>query len=370
MRSFIKLQNVDPGFRAENVLTAGVQLPVTRYELPTAERFFRESLSRIAALPGVQYAAGASCLPVPFACIGTSFWRVDLAKPADGQLSSSQVRPVTPGFFKALSIPHVAGRDFTDSDTVDALPVAIVSEELVRQQFPDGSPLGRRLRVNIQHANGKNDVEWTIVGVVGNTRSTLDGPVRQTIFIPTAQRPGFGMTFFVRSAQDNDPLSLASGVTGTIRAMEAEAPVNVRTLEEVVGNTIARPRAMSVLVAVFALVALALAAVGVYGVMAYSVRERTQEIGVRMALGASAPAVFRLVIGDALRLVLIGVGTGLVAAGLLTRLLKRLLYGVEPFDPWTFAATALILLAVATIASYVPARRGMRMAPVEALRTN
>jgi predicted permease len=368
MRSFVKLQNVDPGFRAEGVLTAGVQLPVTRYALPQAQNFFHESLSRIAALPGVQHAAGSSCLPVPFACIGTSFWRVDLPKPADGQLSSSQVRPVTPGFFKALGIPQMAGRDFTDSDTVDALPVAIVSEELVHQQFADGSPIGRRLRINFQHANGKDDVEWTIVGVVGNTRSTLDGPVRQTIFVPRTQRPGFGMTFFVRTAQD--PLSLGSAVTGTIRGMEPEAPVAVRTLEEVVANTIARPRAMSVLVGVFALVALALAAVGVYGVMAYSVRQRTQEIGVRMALGASAPAVFRLVIGEALRLVVVGVGAGLIAAALVTRLLKRLLYGVEPFDPWTFAVTALILLVVATIATYVPARRGMRMAPVDALRTS
>ena len=368
MRSFVKLQNVDPGFNAEGVLTAGVQLPATRYELPQAESFFRESLSRIAALPGVQQAAGSSCLPVPFTCVGTSFWRVDLPKPPDGQLSSSQVRPVTPGFFKALSIPQVAGRDFTDSDTVDAPPVAIVSEELVRQQFADGSPIGRRLRINLQHASGKDDVEWTIVGVVGNTRSTLDGPVRQTIFVPRTQRPGFGMTFFVRTAQE--PSSLASAVTGTIRGMEPEAPIGVSTLEEVVGNSIARPRAMSLLVGAFALVALVLAAVGVYGVMAYSVRQRTQEIGVRMALGASAPAVFRLVIGEALRLVVVGVGVGLVAAALLTRLLTRLLYGVGPFDPWTFAATALILLAVATIATYVPARRGMRMAPVDALRTS
>lgn len=368
MRSFVKLQNVDPGFNAEGVLTAGVQLPAMRYELPQAESFFRESLSRIAALPGIQQAAGSSCLPVPFTCVGTSFWRVDLPKPPDGQLSSSQVRPVTPGFFKALSIPQVAGRDFTDSDTVDAPPVAIVSEELVRQQFADGSPIGRRLRINLQHASGKDDVEWTIVGVVGNTRSTLDGPVRQTIFVPRTQRPGFGMTFFVRTAQE--PSSLASAVTGTIRGMEPEAPIGVSTLEEVVGNSIARPRAMSLLVGAFALVALVLAAVGVYGVMAYSVRQRTQEIGVRMALGASAPAVFRLVIGEALRLVVVGVGVGLVAAALLTRLLTRLLYGVGPFDPWTFAATALILLAVATIATYVPARRGMRMAPVDALRTS
>ena len=140
-------------------------------------------------------------MPVPFACIGTSFWRGAQPKPADGQLPSSQVRPVTPGFFKTMGIPHVAGRDFSDSDTVDSVPVAIVSEELVRQQFADGSPLGRRLRVNVDHANGRNDVEWMVVGVVGNIKSSLDGPVRQTIFIPRTQRPGFGMTFFVRLRQ-------------------------------------------------------------------------------------------------------------------------------------------------------------------------
>jgi putative ABC transport system permease protein len=368
MRSFVKLQSVDPGFRAEGVLTAGVQLPATRYNLSQADSFFRESLSRIAGLPGVQYAAGASCLPVPFACIGTSFWRVDRPKPADGQLSSSQVRPITPGFFKTMGIPHVGGRDFSESDTVDSVPVAIVSDELVRQQFGDGSPLGRRLRINVDHANGRDDVEWMIVGVVGNIRSSLDGPVRQTIFIPRTQRPGGGIRFFVRTRQD--PMLLATSVTGIVHAMEPEAPVEVRTLEEVVGSTIARPRAISVLVGVFALVALALAAVGVYGVMAYSVRERTQEIGVRMALGATATSVFRLVLGQALRLVFVGVATGLVAAAALARLLERLLYEVEPLDPWTFAVTALVLLVVATVASYMPARRGMRMAPVDALRTN
>jgi putative ABC transport system permease protein len=211
-------------------------------------------------------------------------------------------------------------------------------------------------------------VEWTVVGVVGNTKSSLDGPVRQTIFIPRPQRPGRGITFFVRTSQD--PTVLAGGVAGTIRAMEPEAPIGVRTLEDVVGATVARPRAISTLLGVFALVALGLAAVGVYGVMAYSVRQRTQEIGVRIALGASAASVFRLVIAQALRLVFAGVVLGLAAAALLTRLLERLLFGVEPLDPWTFAATAILLLLVATVASYVPARRGMRVAPVEALRTN
>jgi ABC-type antimicrobial peptide transport system permease subunit len=228
--------------------------------------------------------------------------------------------------------------------------------------------VGRRLRINVAHANGKNDVEWTVIGVVGNTKSSLDGPVRQTIFLPVTQRPAGGMTLFVRTARA--PESIASSVTGIVHAMEPEAPVNVRTLEDVVGATIARPRAISLLVGVFALVALALAAVGVYGVMAYSVRERTQEIGIRMALGASALSVLRLVLGQALRLVVIGVVTGLAAAAALTRLIERLLYQVEPLDPWTFGATAVLLLAVATVASYVPARRGMRMAPIDALRTN
>ena len=368
MRSLVKLQRSDLGFNAEGVLAATVQLPATRYDLPRAEGFFRESLSRIAALPGVQHAAGASCLPVPFACIGTSFWRVDRPKPADGQLSSSHVRPITPDFFRTMGIPQVAGRDFSASDTVDSLPVAIVSEELVRQQYPDADPLGRRLRINVDHANGRDDVEWTIVGVVGNTKSTLDGPVRQTIFIPRTQRPGRGMTLFVRAQQD--PMRLATTVTGVVHSQEPEAPVGVQTLEDAIGNTIARPRAVSVLVGVFALVALALAAVGVYGVMAYSVRERTKEIGVRMALGASAASVLHLVLGQALRLVSIGIVAGLVAAATLTRLLERLLFEVEALDPWTFALTALVLLVVATIASYLPARRGMRMAPVDALRTN
>lgn len=368
MRSLIKLERTDLGFQPEGVLTATVSLPSTRYDLVKAGSFFRESLARISALPGVQHAAGASCLPVPFACIGTSFWRADKARPADGQVSSGQVRPVTPAFFKTLGIPQLAGRDFSESDTVDSPPVAIVTAELARQHFTDGSPLGRRLRINVDHANGRSDVEWTVVGVVGDIRSSLDGPIRQTIFIPRTQRPGQGMTVFVRTARD--PLRLATGVTRAVQTMEPEAPVRVITLDAVIGNSIARPRAISILLAAFALIALALAAVGVYGVIAYSVRERTQEIGVRMALGASAAMVFRLVLGRAMRLVGIGILAGLAAAAALTRVLERLLFQVEPLDPWTFAGTAILLMLVAAIAAYVPARRSMRLAPLDALRTH
>jgi putative ABC transport system permease protein len=246
--------------------------------------------------------------------------------------------------------------------------VAIVSEEIVRQQFPGEDPIGHRLRVDFEHVSGRDDVEWTIVGVVGNVRSRLDGPIRPTIFVPRSQRPSFGMTLFVRTTTDS--ASLGKSVTDVVHRLEPEAPVELRTLETVVGNTIARPRALSILLAVFALAGLALSAVGVYGVMAYSVRERTQEIGVRMALGASEGSVARLIVGQALRLVLAGVAIGLGAAMLLTRTLESLLYGVEPLDPWTFGGTALALLAIATLAAYVPARRGMRMAPTEALRIN
>jgi putative ABC transport system permease protein len=369
MRSLLELQRVDVGFRAEHALAINVQLPSTHYDSPRGDALYREALSRIAALPDVQHAAGASCPPVPFSCIGTSFWRADRPRPADGQLASSQVRPITPGLFRAMGIPQVAGRDFSDADTADSMPVAIVSEELVRQQFgDDGSPLGRRLRVNVEHANGQSDVEWTVVGVVGNTRSTLDGPVRQTIYIPRPQRPSLFMEIVVRTA--HDPLLVAPSVARIVRELEPDAPIEVRTMTDVVGASIARPRALSLLVGVFALVALMLAAVGVYGVMAYSVRARTQEIGVRMALGATAAAMFRLVIGQALRLVCAGVVIGLVAAAMLARLLTRLLYNVAPLDPLTFAGTAAVLLGVAALASYLPARRGMRMAPVEALRTN
>jgi putative ABC transport system permease protein len=368
MRSLVKLQNVDLGFRADGVLTANVQLPTPRYDFVASGNLFRDSMARIAALPGVQSVAGASCMPVPFPCIGTSFWRVDQPRPADGQLPTSQVRPVTPGFFATLSIPQIAGRDFSDSDTADSTPVAIVSREVVHRQFADNSPLGRQLRINVEHAGGREDREWTIVGVVGDMRSTLDGPIQQTIFIPKTQRPGGAINLFVHTRQD--PLALASTVTSVVHAMEPEAPVDIRTLDAVVGRTIARPRAISVLVSVFALVAVLLAAVGVYGVMAYSVKERTQEIGVRMALGASSASVFRMVLGQALRLVLAGIAAGLLVSAPLTRFLSGLLFEVEPLDPTTFAATSVALLTIATLAAYFPARRSMRMAPVDALRAD
>jgi putative ABC transport system permease protein len=366
IRSFVRLQNISPGFRAEGVLTARVQLPVARYpDEPSTSAFVRNVTGRLAAVPGVQSAAAVTFLPMAGPGIGTSFYRADRPAPAAGEAPTTEVRPVTPGFFRTMGIPFLAGRDFTAADAASAPLVAVVSESLVRRQFPGENPLAMRLHVSIGPAAGMN---VAIIGVVGDIKmSTLDSETRAAVYLPHPQLPIGILTFLVRS--DMEPLSLSKSVAAAVHAVDAELPVaDVRTLQDVVDATLARPRTVSVLLSVFALMALVLAGVGVYGVMAYAVSQRTQEIGVRMALGATSESVFRLVLGQALRLVAIGVAIGLLAAGGLTRWLETLLYDTAPLDPLTFAVTAIVLIVVATVASYVPARRGTRIAPMEALR--
>ncbi len=366
IRSFFRLQSVSPGFDASGVLTARVQLPGARYnDSRRSSAFFTETVSRIRALPGVQSAAAVSFLPLAGPGIGTSFYRADRPQPAAGEAPTTEVRPVTPEFFRTMRVPMLSGRDFNDSDTADSPLVAIVGEALARQHLSGEHPIGKRLHVNIGTVDGMN-VE--IVGVVGNVKMTsLDTEARPAVFLPHTQLSIGLMTYVVRT--DTTPLSLVNSVAASVHALDPELPLaDVRTLNDVVDATLARPRTVSVLLTTFALMALILAGVGVYGVMAYSVSQRTQEIGVRMALGATANSVFRLVLGQALRLVAIGVVVGLIAAGLLTRVLESMLYDTEPLDPWTFVVTATVLVAVATLACYLPARRGTRIAPVEALR--
>jgi putative ABC transport system permease protein len=367
IRSFVRLQSISPGFRSEGVLTARVSLPATRYsDSKQIAAFFQDVVGRIQALPGVTHAAGVSFLPMAGPGIGTSFYRVDRPEPAAGQAPVAEVRPVTPNFFRTMGMPQLAGRDFTAADAEGAPIVTVVTETLVRREFPGENPLGRQLHVNIGPAGG---LKAEIVGIVSDIKfSTLDAEARPGVFLPLPQLAIGFMTFVVRT--DLDPASLAPSIATAVHQRDPELPVaDVRTLDDVVSATLARPRAVSLLLTAFALIALVLAAVGVYGVMAYSVSQRTQEIGVRMALGATRESVFRLVLGQALKLVGAGVAVGLVAAGLLTRLLATLLYATEPLDPWTFGVTSIVLLLVATLASYAPARRGTRIAPIEALRT-
>jgi putative ABC transport system permease protein len=366
VRSFARLQNVDPGFRAEGVFTARLSLPGARYsssEQSTA--FFLDAVSRIQQLPGVQDAAAISFLPLSGPGMATSFYRTDHPTPPDGQLPSTEVRPITPNFFRTMGIRQLAGRDVTAADDGKAPLVAVVSEGLVRRIFPGENPLGKRLQVSI---GPKEGMHVEIVGVVGDIKfASLDGETRPAVYIPLPQLSIGLATFVVRTSLD--PLSLTNSVAGAVRSIDPELPLaDVRTMDAVVDATLARARTVSVLLTAFAVIALVLAGVGVYGVMAYSVSQRTQEIGVRLALGATAQSVFRMVLGQAMKLVVTGVAAGLIAAAMLSRLLETLLFETQPLDPATFAATALVLMAVATIASYVPARRGTRIAPTEALR--
>jgi putative ABC transport system permease protein len=367
IRSFIRLQNTNPGFKPDSVLTARVTLPVGRYDTPQRSAgFFSDVVDRISVLPGVQSAAGVSFLPLAGLGIGTGFYRADQPPPAPGQAPTTDVRPITPGFFKTMGIPILSGRDFEKSDRADTPFVAVVSDTLVKQQFGRENPLGKRLSVSV--GSGPGPMQVDIVGVAGDIKmASLDTETRAAIYIPHTQLAIGLMTFVVRT--DRSPMSLVNSVAGAVHGLDPELPLaDVKSMGEVVDATLARPKTVSVLLSVFALIALVLAGVGVYGVMAYSVSQRTQEIGVRMALGATAESVFRLVLGQALRLIVIGVVFGLLAAAALARLLTTLLYDTAPLDPATFAVTTIVLVLVGALASYVPARRGTRIAPVEALR--
>ena len=367
IRSFLALQNVDPGMRTENVMTARVTLSGQRYNTPKAiGDFYTNVVSRIEQIPGVESAGGVSFLPMTGLGIGTGFYRLDQPTPSQGQMPSTDVRPVTPNFFRTMGIPKIAGRDFSRADVNDSPPVAIVNQTLVRQYFANEDPIGKRLLVRIGSNPDGMNVE--IVGVVGDiTMTALDAAVNPAVYIPHTQLAIGLMTFVARTSVE--PASITQSVARAVREEDPNLPLaDVATMEQVVGNTLSRARAVSALLMVFAVIALVLAGVGVYGVMAYSVSQRTQEIGVRMALGATTGSVFTMMLGDAMKLVTIGVVAGVVAAAWLSRFLSSMLFQIGRFDLATFAITTVVLALVATFASYVPARRGMKVTPVEALR--
>ena len=368
VRSFVALQNVNTGMQTGGVLTARVSVSGARYANSNTAgvAFYDGVIERINAIPGVTSSAAVSFLPMTGLGIGTGMYRADRPTPPPGQQGGTAVKPVTPNFFKTMGIPIIRGRDFSAADTWTSTPVAIVSDRLVREQYPNEDPIGKRLHVAIGGVPRPDGAE--IVGVVGDIHMvTLTEDIGNAVYMPHTQLPIGIMTFVVRSAID--PRSLVPGVTAAVRAVDPTLPLaEVATMDDVVGATLARPRTVSALLAVFAILALILAGVGVYGVMSYSVSQRTQEIGVRMALGASAQSVFRMMIGQAMTLVVIGIAAGTVAAAWLSRFLTAFLFQTGRFDPWTFAVTALVLTSVAALASYVPARRGTRVAPVDALR--
>jgi putative ABC transport system permease protein len=365
IRSFIRLQNIDPGFNPAGVLTARVQTPTVRYSSPQQRAgFYSDVLARIRALPGVEDAAAVTALPMSGrGFMRTSYWRSDRPEPAPGESSSADIRPITPDFFTTMGIRMVAGRDFTSADRIDSPRVAIVSERAAQRIFPGEDPIGQRIDAFV----GPPGPPFEIVGVVKDIKTaSLDVDVYPTVYIPHTQLSAGIMTFVVRTSVP--PTSLATGLAAVVHELDPELPLaDVRTMTDVVGRTMAQPRVIMTLLTAFAVMALLLAGVGVYGVMAYSVGQRTQEIGVRLAMGATNGMVFRMVIGQAFTLAAIGVGVGLIAAAGAASVLQTFLYNTEPRDPSTFALAAVVLMAVAMLASYVPARRSTRIALAEAL---
>jgi putative ABC transport system permease protein len=363
-RSLIELQRVDPGFDAESALTLRVTLPQRSYPDANAQHLFYDRVFEgLSALPQVTSVGGTSFLPLAGVGPGTSFWRADAPQPPPNERPVVDARPVTPGYFKAMGIPMLAGRDVSAADHRDAAPVAVINETFARQIYPGDNPIGRRFILNLG-----NDQPHEIVGVVGDVKlTTVEGDIRPTAYISSRQYAFGVMNFVVRTA--GDPARLGPAAVRVIREIDPLLPVSgVRPLEEVFAESIARPRLTAAAMSVFAAAALLLAALGVYGIVAYSVAQRTREFGIRMALGARPGQIVGMVVAQNLRVVALGLAVGLIAAIPATRLLRGLLFQVRPNDPATFVAIGAMLAVIAAVAAYLPARRGTEVDPVVTLR--
>jgi predicted permease len=363
MRSFARLRRVDPGFQPQGVLTLRVPLGGGRNNaIDRRVAFFRQVTDRVAALPGVRGVGAVSELPLTGLGFGSMFWIDGRPLPPAEQRPLAMTRGVTAGYFRAIGIPLIAGRFFNDADTAASQPVAIVDETLAKRFWPQGGAIGGRV---IRDANEKVE---EIVGVVGKVKpDRLDGDDWPTIYMPHSQRPDQTMILVVRTA--GEPMAAASAVVRTVHELDAEQPVaDVRPMDEVVDEAVAGARFNTVSLAIFAAIAFLLAAIGIYGVISYDVTARTNEIGIRMALGAESGNVIKLILGHGARLAASGIAIGLVLAFGLTRLMASMLFGVSPRDFYTFAAISALLGAVALAASYLPALRAMALEPAAALR--
>ena len=365
MRSFMRLQHTSSGLNPENLLTLSLNAPVVKYDaMEKFYAFYKELLERIRAMPGVDAAGAASNLPLRGGSWEDSLTVEGYPALSVGQAPTINFNVITPNYFRAMGIPLLIGRDFNDADTGDSMKVTIIDERLAREYWPNESPIGKRVRFS-----PPDDKEsWcTIVGVVGAVKNeSLNLTHRKTVYRPNAQYPLDDMSLAIRA---RNPESLAPAIQRQVKAMDPDLPIiNMLTMTEVVSRSVWQPRLYAILFSVFAAVALALASVGLYGVMAYSVSERSREIGIRVALGAQRRDVLKLVVMQGMTLTLIGIGIGLAAALALTQLMRSLLFEVSVTDPLTFAGLAAMLSVVALLACWIPARRATRVDPMIALR--
>ncbi len=364
IKSFKRLRDINPGFNPERVLTMSLSLPEAKYEEPERQGlFFQELDRRVAQLPGVEVAGLIDPLPLSGDNKTTTFTIEGRPPAAPADRLSANIRTVDSEYLSAMGVPLIKGRGLTERDTKDAPPVMLVNETLARRFFPGEDPIGKRATVY----PFKTPCE--IVGVVGDVKHrSLDVESGPEFYLSYLQAPQPFMYLVTRTSLA-EPAALASSVQGAVQQIDKDQPIaDVKPMSQLLGETTAARRFNMLLLGVFALLALVLASVGIFGVMSYMVTQRTHEIGIRMALGARVSDVIRLIVGRGMTLVLIGVCLGLVGAFIVTRVMKGLLYGVSATDPLTFVGVSLVLSVVALVACLIPARRAARVDPMIALR--
>ncbi len=367
INSFLHLRNLDPGFRADHLLTMRVDLSVLKY--PDGERrsaFFDEVLRRVRALPGVQSAAAAGNLPLTYNGDSMSIAVEGIPDPPPAQWPDVIYRVIGPGYFTTMGIPMVRGRDFTDQDRTDSKKVVVISEKTAHHYWPGQDPIGKRLKPGAT----TSDAPWReVIGVVKDVRQNdfIAEPKMQMYFVHRQLKELAANSIVVRTSVE--PMSLATSVRNAIWAVDKDQPVaNIDTMDHIVSEAIARQRFSMLLLGSFAGLALVLAAVGIYGVMSYSVAQRRHEIGIRIALGAQRADVLRMTMKQGLKLVGLGLLIGLASAFVLTRVMASLLFGISATDPATFASICVVMVGVAALANYIPALRATKVDPIVALQ--
>jgi putative ABC transport system permease protein len=366
IKSFLRLQAVDPGFKTDNLLTLRMTVPESKYpEDNQVVTFHRQVLERLKSLPDVRSVGAVSALPFG-GNLGarTSFWIEGRPAPPPGEELSTDVRVTDENYFQTIGIPVLSGRTFTEAEAREDRRTIVINESMARQHFPGQNPLGQYLRVQMM----PDPQPMEIIGVVADAKyKTLEGPPHPMVYWAHPQLVYNEMTYVMRT--NGDPMNLAAAARREIQAIDRDQPVaDVRTMQSWINELTARSRFGTLLLSIFAGLALILAAIGIYGVMAYSVTQRTHELGIRIALGAKSRDVLKLILGRGFALTLVGIALGLVASFALTRLMSSLLFGVSATDPVTFGGLALLLTAVALAACYIPTRRALKVDPMVALR--
>lgn len=363
IKSFLRLQGISPGFNPDNLLTARVFLNADEYpEAPQKAAFFQQALQQLETMPGVQSVGATTTLPLSGGSMNFKF-SVDGQAKAPAEKIPAQYRAISPDYFRTMGIPLLAGREFTSTDESNAPAVVVINDTIARRVFPDGDALGKHITITYGKPTSRE-----IVGIVGDVKHLrLNEDAKPEMYVPYSQNPWSFMTFVIRS--EVPPDELVSVVRQRIWSVNKNQPIDkILPMDQILYESVAQPRLSAFLLGVFAALAFILSAVGIFGVMSYLVSQRTHEMGVRMALGATSADIFKLVVKQGMTNVLLGVAAGLILSFIATRILSGLLYGITATDPVTLIQASVLLVGTALLACLIPARQATRSDPLTALR--